>query len=228
MEEIIFEKRLNEDELTALLRNIAFRGLYDENGKPLHPYANAKFSLVAVHPPKYPTSFPQLMHNLQPQPLFTAQPTIYKTQTEMLASAASALQLSQTYALNGSGLDVNTVISGGYGSAHDLARLAGALVAHSPEVADATTRSTATAVSEGGTSFTVKNTDPLTDTLPRLLLSKTGFTDLAGGNLALVFDVGIGHPVAVVVLGSSVKERFTDGAALVFATLAHFAGVASL
>ena len=85
MEEIVFEKRISENELTSLLRNITFRGLYDEQGNSLHPYADAKFSLVAVHPPKYPTSFPQLMHNLQPQPLFTAQPTIYKTQTEMLA-----------------------------------------------------------------------------------------------------------------------------------------------
>src|SRR3989344_9328855 len=85
MEEIIFEKRLNEAELTELLKNIAFRGLYDAQGNSLNPYPDAKFSLVAVYPPKYPTSFPQLMHNLQPQPLFTAQPTIYKTQTEMLA-----------------------------------------------------------------------------------------------------------------------------------------------
>ena len=43
---------------------------------------------------------------------------------EALAGAAAALNLSQTYAVNGSGLDVNTVISGGYGSARDLAVLA--------------------------------------------------------------------------------------------------------
>ena len=61
-----------------------------------------------------------------------------------------------------------------------------------------------------------------------MLLSKTGLTDLAGGNLSLVFDVGIGHPVAVVVLGSTKSARFTDGVELVHATLAHFAGVESL
>ena len=64
--------------------------------------------------------------------------------------------------------------------------------------------------------------------IPRLLLSKTGYTDLAGGNLALVFDSGIEHPIAIVVLGSSQKARFTDGTVLVAATLAHFAGLASL
>jgi D-alanyl-D-alanine carboxypeptidase (penicillin-binding protein 5/6) len=151
-----------------------------------------------------------------------------KTQSEMLASAASALDLAQTYALNGSGLDVNTAISGGYGSANDLARLAGALVQLAPSIAAATTQSTTQATSAGGTSFSIKNTDPITGTIPRLLLSKTGYTDLAGGNLTLVFDVGIEHPVAVVLLGSSVKGRFTDGAQLIAATLAHFAGVASL
>lgn len=149
-------------------------------------------------------------------------------QTAMLANAASALALTQTYAVNGSGLDVSPSLSGGYGSAYDLARLAGAVVKSAPEVALATTEGSAQAVSAGGTSYTVKNTDPMVNGIPRLLLSKTGYTDLAGGNLALVFDAGLMHPIAVIVLGSSKNERFTDGTALVAATLAHFAGVASL
>lgn len=151
-----------------------------------------------------------------------------RTQEQMLAGAAAALGLSQTYAVNGSGLDMSTALSGGYGSAHDLARLAGALVQQAPEVALATTEESARATSVGGTTYTVKNTDPIVDSIPRLLLSKTGYTDLAGGNLALVFDAGIGHPIAVIVLGSSKNERFTDGTTLVTATLAHFAGLASL
>jgi D-alanyl-D-alanine carboxypeptidase len=151
-----------------------------------------------------------------------------RSQNEMLAGAASALTLSQTYAVNGSGLDVSTAVSGGYGSAHDMALLAGALQAKAPAIARATTEGFAQAKSTGGTTFKVKNTDPIVGTLPRLLLSKTGFTDLAGGNLALVFDAGIGHPIAVVVLGSSKNARFTDSNVLVAATLAHFAGVTSL
>ena len=151
-----------------------------------------------------------------------------RSQNEALASAAAGLNLSQTYAVNGSGLDVNGAISGGYGSARDLARLAGALAAEAPTIAIATTQSSAEATSEGGTAFKVKNTDPIVNTIPHLLLSKTGFTDLAGGNLVLVFDSGIDHPIAVVVMGSSQKARFTDAATLVAATFAHFAGVASL
>ena len=151
-----------------------------------------------------------------------------RSQDAMLAGAAAALDLSQTYAVNGNGLDVNSVMSGGYGSARVLARLAGSLAVRAPTIAEATTQSSTRAVSEGGTLFTVKNTDPMVGTIPHLLLSKTGYTDLASGNLALVFDIGIQHPIAVVVLGSSKDARFTDGATLVAATLAHFAGVASL
>ena len=138
------------------------------------------------------------------------------------------LDLSQTYAINGSGLDVNSTISGGYGSARDLSRLAGALVTQAPTIAEATTQNSAEAISDDGTIIRVKNTDPMVTTIPGLLLSKTGYTDLAGGNLALVFDSGIEHPIAVIILGSSEKARFTDGMALVDATLAHFAGVSSL
>lgn len=150
------------------------------------------------------------------------------SQSAMFASAATALDLSQTYAINGSGLDVTTSVSGGYGSARDLAILAGALVRRAPDIAAATTESSVHAVSEGGTAFSVRNTDPMIATVPGLLLSKTGYTDLAGGNLAIVFDAGINHPIAVVVLGSSQKARFTDSTALIAATLARFAGVASL
>lgn len=147
---------------------------------------------------------------------------------EALASAAAGLGLAQTYALNGNGLDVNDAISGGYGSARDMAHLAGALAASAPAIAMATTLGTAEAAAKNGTTYTAKNTDPITMMIPGLLLSKTGYTDLAGGNLALVFDAGIGHPVAIVVLGSSKDSRFTDGMTLVDGALAYFAGVPSL
>lgn len=147
---------------------------------------------------------------------------------QALASVASALGLSQTFAVNGSGLDMSTVLSGGYGSAYDLARLAGALVKLVPDVAYATTQRIAEAVSLGGTAYSVKNTDPVVDEIPGLLLSKTGFTELAGGNLALVIDVGLEHPVAIIVLGSTKEGRFADALKLVRATYSHFAKLASL
>ena len=142
----------------------------------------------------------------------------------LMASAAQAAHLSQTYALNGTGLDEDTEVSGGYGSARDIALLAGALLEAAPELARSTTKATVSVTSTSGMPHEMKNTNQGVVEVPGALLSKTGFTDLAGGNLAVVFNAGFGHPVAVVVLGSTVEGRFTDVNRLMEATFAHFAG----
>jgi D-alanyl-D-alanine carboxypeptidase len=73
-------------------------------------------------------------------------------------------------------------------------------------------------VSEDGFIHTAENTNKQVYSFPGLLGSKTGYTDYAGGNLAVVFDAGLNHPIAVVVLGSSLDGRFTDVRKLVDAT----------
>jgi len=132
------------------------------------------------------------------------------TGKNMLASAASAVGLAQTYALNGTGLDESTSVSGGYGSAQDIAKLAGALLQKAPEIAHATIEPSISIRSREGIVHTLPNTNPGISAVPNALLSKTGFTDLAGGNLAVVYDAGMGHPVAIVVLGSTIEGRFSD------------------
>jgi len=151
-----------------------------------------------------------------------------KTEPDALAAAAAAAGLSQTYALNGSGLDVSSTLSGGYGSARDVALLAGALLSEAPSIAQATTKPSVSVSSLGGQVHSLPNTNQGVIHTPDILLSKTGYTDLAGGNLVVVFDAGINHPVAVAILGSTQDARFSDVDTLVAATLAHFAGTASL
>lgn len=150
------------------------------------------------------------------------------TKEELFRRAADRAGLGKTRAVNGSGLDVDLVQSGGYGSARDVAKLAGALLRESPDIARSSIFSNITVYSDAGMPHSLPNTNPYTGNVPGLLLSKTGFTDLAGGNLAVVFDAGIGHPVAVVVLGSTREGRFADVRTLVEATRAHFAGIAPL
>ncbi|MCI0597694.1 serine hydrolase [Candidatus Parcubacteria bacterium] len=145
--------------------------------------------------------------------------------TALLAGAAAALGLSQTYALNGTGLDENDALSGAYGSAHDIAILAGEFLKRAPDIAKASLSASVTATSRNGFSYTLQNTNPEALSIPGLLLSKTGYTDLAGGNLAVVFDAGIAHPIAIVVLGSTKDDRFLDVNTLVRATAAQFAGL---
>ena len=146
------------------------------------------------------------------------------TTTSLLANAASQLGLTQTHAVNSSGLDVSTTQSGGYGSAHDIAVLAGALIQKAPGIAQATTLPSISITSQQGVRHSFANTDIDVDTFPSLLLSKTGETDLAGGNLVIVYDAGINHPIAIVVLGSTENGRFTDMQQLMKATLAYFGG----
>lgn len=141
----------------------------------------------------------------------------------LLASAAAAMGLTRTYALNGTGLDVSESVSGGYGSALDVAKLSGALLKEAPTIARSTIESSVTIRDSRGSTHTLPNTNQGIVHIPNPLLSKTGFTDLAGGNLVVVFDVGINHPVAVVVLGSTREGRFRDVDVLVDRTLDHFA-----
>ncbi len=147
------------------------------------------------------------------------------TTSNLMAVAASSIGLSQTYVLDGSGLDVSRTVSGGYGSAHDVALLAGAFLKEAPYIAEATTHLSVSATSTSGTVLTRNNTNHEVATTGGILLSKTGYTDLAGGNLVVVFDASIEHPVAVVVLGSTEKDRFTDVDKLIAATRAQFAGI---
>jgi D-alanyl-D-alanine carboxypeptidase (penicillin-binding protein 5/6) len=144
---------------------------------------------------------------------------------DALSAEATGLGLTKTYAVNGSGLDVSPTAAGGYGSARDIALLAGALLKKAPGIAAATTEPSVFVRSTSGTPHSLPNTNQGAITVPGILLSKTGFTDLAGGNLVVVFDVGIGHPVAVTVLGSSRDGRFIDVNRLIDATHQYFAGI---
>jgi D-alanyl-D-alanine carboxypeptidase len=56
-----------------------------------------------------------------------------------------------------------------------------------------------------------------------LIASKTGFTDLAGGNLAVAINHDLNHPFAIVVLGSTREARFTDVAMLQIALQEYLA-----
>ena len=131
---------------------------------------------------------------------------------------AEKLGLSATHFLNVTGLDVSTTLAGAYGSARDMALLFAYAGETNPEAFSATTRGDVTLTSRDGVRVNVHNTNLLEREIPGLILGKTGFTDLAGGNLAVVFDVGIARPVVAVVLGSTPTERFNDIQKLVEAT----------
>jgi D-alanyl-D-alanine carboxypeptidase len=127
---------------------------------------------------------------------------------EHMSERSRALGMTQTYFINATGLDQGNA-SGGYGSARDVATLLAHILRTHPEVLDGTTEEKI-ALKSASKVHTAKNTNQTVGEVPGLIGSKTGFTDLAGGNLAIIFDAGLNHPVVAVVLGSTSDGRFED------------------
>lgn len=128
---------------------------------------------------------------------------------------AQALGLQNMRFSNASGLDLNPSEAGAYGSAHDVGHLLAYAIGHEPTLFEPTRYPSYAVVSNSNFTHTAENTDILTNKISGLVAGKTGYTDLAGGNLAVVFDAGIRHPIAVVVLGSTYDGRFEDVQTLV-------------
>lgn len=122
---------------------------------------------------------------------------------------ARAMGLTQTYFLNETGLDESSYTAGAYGSAEDVAHMM-AYAAREDSVIGMSVVPKETFFSLSGAKHTVANTSLVASTLAASAASKTGYTDLAGGNLAIVFEPVLGHPVSVAVLGSTRESRDTD------------------
>jgi D-alanyl-D-alanine carboxypeptidase len=120
---------------------------------------------------------------------------------------------------NTTGLDIeNQNTAGGYGSAKEVAQLFLYTMQKHPNLLEDTKY--ATRVFNSATqSYDTPNTDIIINDLPNPIASKTGFTALAGGNLVVAFDKGLGEPIIIVVLGSSFDGRFEDVTRLAHATM---------
>lgn len=144
----------------------------------------------------------------------------YESFVQKMNRKASELGFEKMYFLNQSGLDLNESLSGAYGSAKEVALLISEIVEKYPNLLEATSYESLNLSSDYYV-HTATNTNKYVDIIPSIVASKTGFTDLAGGNLAIVFDAGLGHYFAVVVLGSTQDDRFEDTQKLVWATLEY-------
>ncbi len=128
----------------------------------------------------------------------------------MMNQKAKKLGLSSMVFYNSTGLDLDLQHAGAYGSAYDVNKMAMYALLLKPEIFNATTLSEITLKSLSGISHKVKNRDEALSKLPNVLFSKTGNTDLAGGNLTIIFKNKDGYKIAVTVLGSSINGRFSD------------------
>lgn len=123
---------------------------------------------------------------------------------------------------NMTGLDISVSEPGAVGSARDVSLLMAYIVEHYPEILDPTTESVTRVYNLEGAYHEVHNTNDLVGNIPNLIGSKTGFTDLAGGNLTIAFDAGFNRPIVITVLGSTRDGRFKDVEKLIKAVQASF------
>lgn len=143
---------------------------------------------------------------------------------EKMNEKAAAIGLMDTHFSNESGLDIDSVTSGAYGTSRDMAMLFEYIYRKHPELFSATTYAKIDVRSDDDIVHHVANTNEGVAAISGLIGSKTGYTDLAGGNLVVVVDIGFAHPVVIAVLGSSRTGRFLDVEKLIAATVESITG----
>jgi D-alanyl-D-alanine carboxypeptidase len=129
---------------------------------------------------------------------------------EKMNTKAHKLGMDHASFLNITGLDIDGVTAGGLASASDVNAMAIFAERAYPDIFSATLASEINLTSVSGFTHNFKNTDIVVNKIPNLLFSKTGFTDVAGGNLIVMFKDKSGEEIAVTVMGSTYDGRFDD------------------
>jgi serine-type D-Ala-D-Ala carboxypeptidase (penicillin-binding protein 5/6) len=123
---------------------------------------------------------------------------------------AEELNLPSLKYINPTGLDISATEAGATGNARDTTFLMEYILLNNPEILTPTVTEYTRLYNQNGDYHDAHNTNNILADIPNLLGSKTGYTDLAGGNLTIAFDAGYNRPVIVTVLGSTRNERFSD------------------
>lgn len=118
---------------------------------------------------------------------------------------------------NPTGLDISATEPGAVGTAREVTFLMEYILTNYPSILEPSTFISTRVYDTKGAYHQAENTNPIVAKIPNLLGSKTGYTDLAGGNLTIAFDAGYNRPIIVTVLGSGYDERFSDVLKLVAA-----------
>lgn len=120
---------------------------------------------------------------------------------EYLPELTKRLSVSDIKMQNLSGLDLDEREASNFGSAESVAKIFSAFFEEYPEVFMDT---------KFAKKDSLVNTNQEVITTKGILASKTGFTDLAGGNLAVITTPLPNRTFVIVVLGSTKEGRFED------------------
>jgi len=121
---------------------------------------------------------------------------------------AEDLGLLDTRFINEIGLD-EAGGAGAYGSAEDVAELLSIATKKYNEIFESTKYESYDIRGQNGT-LEATNTNKVQGQIVGMKSSKTGLTDLAGGNLVFEMDAGLNHIITIAILGSTEEGRFKD------------------
>ncbi len=123
---------------------------------------------------------------------------------------AQKMDLFETRFRNTTGLDIDNVTPGSLGSAENVQSMFQNIYFSDYDIISKTSLKDFNIYSKNGTIHYARNTNIVAEQIVGLLGSKTGLTDIAGGNLVFVMDVGLNHLIFVTILGSTEEGRFVD------------------
>ncbi|MDO8523139.1 MAG: serine hydrolase [bacterium] len=123
----------------------------------------------------------------------------------LMRDEAQSLGAGTMMFYNPTGLDIG-LEAGAYGSTEDLINIIKSSLGSELWQFGSVTE----VASQGGKIHKLKPTNLLQGDLNLLIGAKTGSTDLAGGNLLVIVQYPLGHPIGIVVLGSTDDGRFSD------------------
>ncbi|MES2409063.1 MAG: serine hydrolase [Patescibacteria group bacterium] len=112
--------------------------------------------------------------------------------------------------VTGLDIDIGAGIAGAYGSAENVVTMLRNIYINDTDIISKTVFPDYEIKSKNGRIHKAVNTNIVAQKMTGFLASKTGLTDLAGGNITYIMDAGLNHKIFVALLGSTEDERFTD------------------
>lgn len=112
--------------------------------------------------------------------------------------------------INASGLDVNKAEAGAYSTTEDITFLFKNALQRYPKIFETTQFKSYNISSESGTAYHAQNTNLALSDLRNIYASKTGYTELAGGNLVFAIKTNSDKIIIVCLLASTFDGRFED------------------
>ena len=134
---------------------------------------------------------------------------IRKKIQNIMNEKAFELGMKQTMFFNPTGLDISRASPGSFGSAKDVFVLLKYILEKNAGILSETKNKSFFAAPLNQDSREFLNTNLLLDSVPEIMFGKTGYTDLSGGNLALVLRIKK-TDYAVIILNSGFYSRFYD------------------